>query len=348
MRPLVVLIGILLFAGQASGQLDRDPRYLKKRAERLLAQFDYQGALDLLDRSAAKLPRDGEIRILRGETLFLMERWDEAAAAYEDGLALAPALRGRITNLPLALVRAGRLDEAAAAGRRLLDTAEDDHGRANARFIRGLIAWHRGRLAEARAELELAVKQEPRLAKAWYRLGLVLLHEDEAKAAAAAFEQVLELDRLHHAAAHNLALAALRLGDPARARAARELQARIIRARQELLDLRAGLEKKPKDPAILRRIADIHFEFGSYFEAAPIYAAVAAAEPEALEPRLRFMRCKFETREYHEARLQARVILERDPENAEARRILDAIVALVEGGEGPSSRPSSRPAEIKE
>lgn len=67
-------------------------------------------------------------------------------------------------------------------------------------------ALQEGRLAQARAELQAAVREQPRNAEATLQLGLLLGLTGQPKAAAAAFEKCLQIDPTSAEAHYNLGL----------------------------------------------------------------------------------------------------------------------------------------------
>lgn len=109
---------------------------------------------------------------------------DGAVADYRSALALTPDPSIEI-ELAVALLRKG--DAAAVL---LLLTKRSDP---LARYQVALANTKLGKLAEARAALESAVKQQPRFAEAWYQLGAVHMMANAPKLAEPAFAEAVRL-----------------------------------------------------------------------------------------------------------------------------------------------------------
>ena len=234
MKAASVASVILLFAGatvcaQASG-LRNDVRYLKKRAEKMLAERDFRGAEVFLRDVAKRFPKDAEVHVLHGESLFLLERPAAAAEAFARGLARDESLLPRVPHYPLALLRAGRLDAAKKTYVAMERVAPDDRARAKAAFGLGLVALHRGDREQALGDLERAVTLDSRATKARYRLGQLLVDLGRYDEAIGHLRRVIEQDGLHEAAAHQLALACHRAGQAEEAARWRERHREIRRA----------------------------------------------------------------------------------------------------------------------
>jgi tetratricopeptide (TPR) repeat protein len=66
-------------------------------------------------------------------------------------------------------------------------------GSADAVYNQGIILWNQGKVAEAKAKFEEALKADPNYADAHYQLGMALLNEGKLPDAVAAFEKYLSL-----------------------------------------------------------------------------------------------------------------------------------------------------------
>lgn len=111
-------------------------------------------------------------------------QFDSAIADYRAALALTPDPSLEI-ELAVALLRKGD----ASAVPPLLAKRSDPL----ARYQVALANTKLGKLAEARAGLEAAVKQQPRFAEAWYQLGAVHMMANAPKLAEPAFAEALRL-----------------------------------------------------------------------------------------------------------------------------------------------------------
>ena len=84
-----------------------------------------------------------------------------------------------------------RFDEAAAVSARAAATSPG--GNADAIYNQGIILWNAGRIPEAKAKFEEAVKASPTHADARFQLGMALLNEGKVPEAVASFEEYMKL-----------------------------------------------------------------------------------------------------------------------------------------------------------
>jgi tetratricopeptide (TPR) repeat protein len=138
------------------------------------------------------------------------EQWRDDATLYTATLADAPASAKAHHNLAVALERAGRLDEAMAQFRRTLDIYPDY---ASAAFGIGCIYEAKGVDAGAVYWYERAVRTEPALARAHFRLGLLRVQTGEYDSAEAAFRTALASEPLSPMLLVNLSAVRLSQGD---------------------------------------------------------------------------------------------------------------------------------------
>lgn len=85
-----------------------------------------------------------------------------------------------------------RFDEAAAMGAKAA-SAGGSGGSADAVYNQGIILWNQGKIAEAKAKFEEALKANPAHAESNFQLGMALLNEGKLPEAIASFEKYLEL-----------------------------------------------------------------------------------------------------------------------------------------------------------
>jgi tetratricopeptide (TPR) repeat protein len=84
-----------------------------------------------------------------------------------------------------------RFDEAAAIGARAAASAPG--GNADAIYNQGIILWNAGKVAEAKAKFEEAVKADPAHADSRFQLGMALLNEGKIPDAVASFEEYMKM-----------------------------------------------------------------------------------------------------------------------------------------------------------
>ena len=144
----------------------------------------HAGALDALERLPADFAEAGEVRRLRGEALFALDRLDEALAF------LDPERRDHARYRIESLESLGRLD----ALEQELSAAEKRYGVEHADFLvaRGQLALRAGEPAKARSAFERALAQDDLELRALFGLGTALVRTGER-------ERGLELLQEHRA-----------------------------------------------------------------------------------------------------------------------------------------------------
>ena len=108
---------------------------------------------------------------LLADSLFSLEKFDEARTYYTAYLAARPTDGGAMTNLAISLSAAGRSEEAVAAFRRAADLRPTD---ARARVNLGRALAEQGDLNAARVEFERAMQIDPANAEVRQELALIL------------------------------------------------------------------------------------------------------------------------------------------------------------------------------
>ena len=156
----------------------------------LQTQGNDSAALSLLWEAAALAPHDADIQNRLGEALERIGALDAAVAAYRAAFSERPAFRKASNNLILALVKAGKGDEAIERARALVAAAPADPDRS---FTLGL--------AQSEQDVDAAIKTfrrvlelEPRHTLARYNLALVLKRADRLPEALDELGRALAID----------------------------------------------------------------------------------------------------------------------------------------------------------
>ena len=123
-----------------------------------------------------------------------MQKKDEKAAeeAWKKAIELKPDYGEAMNALATLYNNQKRFDEAAAMSAKA-GAAGGGGGSADAVYNQGIILWNQGKVAEAKAKFEDAVKADPNMADAHYQLGMALLNEGKMPEAVGAFETYLKL-----------------------------------------------------------------------------------------------------------------------------------------------------------
>ncbi|HSB63659.1 MAG TPA: tetratricopeptide repeat protein [Thermoanaerobaculia bacterium] len=172
----------------------------------------------------------------------------------------------------------------------------------------GVAHLGRGENAEAYREFGLAVKLGPRLGVLWANLGLAAWRMGDTPAALVAYRRGLDA-RVGSPTLHqNLAALHVKEGRPAEARAAL-----------------ASIDTARASPYAFLVRGDLEMTGGRPREAITNYRKAAAIDPKLVEPWLAIARAELMRGRSSAARKAAEKALKRDPESAEARRLLEAI-----------------------
>lgn len=126
-----------------------------------------------------------------GETLYKLGRYKEALAAYEQALQLDPNDVSTYRNEGAALYKLGRYEEALAAYEQILRLDPKDSG---ANYNEGAVLYKLKRYVEALAAYNRMLFRNPNNASAYYNKGNVFYKLKRYEEALAAYEQALQLD----------------------------------------------------------------------------------------------------------------------------------------------------------
>ena len=262
------------------------------RAIELESTGNYPAALALLWEAGGLAPRDPEIQTALGEALERIGALDAAIAAYRAALQANPQFRKAANDLILALVKAGKGEEAVQRARDLVSQAPNDPDR---HFTLGL-AQSEQNIEDAMKSFRRALEIDPRHALARYNLALALNRADRTIEAIEEMKKALAIDAraethymlgvmYSHQGEFDAAMRELKaatVADPRSAEAHAALGA-VFRARRDWenaeRELRRAIAINP-DPATGYTLAQILQQRGD-----SVGAAAALAEAERLRHR---------------------------------------------------------------
>ena len=123
------------------------------------------------------------------------ERYDEAEAAFQQAIVIAPT-GAAYTGLANLYNAQQRFDLAQEASAKAAELAAAGGGGVNAEALynQGVILWNGGNFADAKVQFEQAVQADPSLAMAHYQLGMANLNLGQIPEARQAFEAYLGVD----------------------------------------------------------------------------------------------------------------------------------------------------------
>ena len=152
----------------------------------------------------ATMPNCAECYANIGTVQTRAKKYDEAEAAYKKAIELKPDFAEAYNGLANLYNTEKKFDLAAEASKKALDLAGAGAagaggaagaagGNASAIFNQGVILWNAGKIPEAKAQFEQAVKLDPNMADAQYWLGMALVNGGDTAGAKPKFEAYLKL-----------------------------------------------------------------------------------------------------------------------------------------------------------
>jgi tetratricopeptide (TPR) repeat protein len=127
---------------------------------------DVAGAIRLLEAALAKTPADARLRLSLGQIFATEERWNDAFAAYDAILAGDGGHRGALYQIGRTAALSGqRLEQGKAALERFIagSPGPEEPPLANAHYRLGMVLERQGNKAAARAEYQAALRLDPKL-----------------------------------------------------------------------------------------------------------------------------------------------------------------------------------------
>jgi tetratricopeptide (TPR) repeat protein len=146
----------------------------------------------------AAAPKCAECYANIGTVYARMKEWDKSEAAFKQAIEAKPdfgeAYNG-LANVYNAQKKFDQATEASAQAAKLMGAAGGAAGGASASstFNQGVILWNAGKIPEAKAQFEQAVKLDPNMAEAHYWLGMALVNAGNTAEAKPHFETYLKL-----------------------------------------------------------------------------------------------------------------------------------------------------------
>lgn len=216
------------------------PPALKARAEKALGLAFLQvkkpkDAVLHLEKAVEGNPQDEKSWLLLGLAQDAAEEFPSAIAAYKKGADQLPKSSALRHELGMALLEAGKPDEAAKVLVEASRLAEQDP---EIRMDAAYALTVAGRFQEAKEEAALAVSLAPDSADAYYNLGSAEAGLGNGKAARHALERAIEIDELHVPSLMQLGIVESAAGDDA---SASKRFLRVLQVEPDNSRARAGL-----------------------------------------------------------------------------------------------------------
>jgi len=227
-------------------------------------QMQGKEALSAMARAAELLPNDAEAHCNLAIALLNAGRIDEALARFRSALAIKPDFADAYAGLGAALRSRGRLGEAAASYRRVLAIQPDS---AEAYSNLGDALLELGQIDEALSNCRRALQIKPDLAEAHGNLGNALLALGRVEEAVASYRRALQI-RPELAEAHrNLGDALMDLG----------------RLEQAAASYRCALQIGPERAEVRNSLANVLRSLGRFDEALANYRRALELKPDDAE-----------------------------------------------------------------
>jgi tetratricopeptide (TPR) repeat protein len=129
------------------------------------------------------------------------KKFEEAEAAYKKAIEVKPDFAEGYNGLANLYNAEKKFDQAAEASKKAMELSGSAAGaggaaaggNASAIFNQGVILWNAGKIPDAKAQFEQAVKLDPNMADAQYWLGMALVNGGDTAGAKPKFETYLKL-----------------------------------------------------------------------------------------------------------------------------------------------------------
>jgi Tfp pilus assembly protein PilF len=186
-------VNIVLAPGGGAG--DAKAAELKKVFEEGVAASragNHDAAIAKFNEAAAVIPNCADCYYNIGVSYMAKKDEKQAEDAWKKVLELKPDNGEAASALATLYNNQKRFDEAAAMSAKAAAGGAGG-GSADAVYNQGIILWNQGKVADAKAKFEEALKADPNYADAHYQMGMALLNEGKLPDAVASFEKYLSL-----------------------------------------------------------------------------------------------------------------------------------------------------------
>lgn len=246
-----------------------------------------------------------------GVVYFRLQRYGDAAATLERLLEAAPAMVSETRVLGHCYYSLGEYVRAKEHYERVLAISPRE-----VEAMRGLALseFHLGAPEKAEALLDKLLEIEPRHAEAWAWKAQVLLDLERPEAALSAAERARDLDPWQPRPWFLAGRILLDLGREKGGMAAQARYRELSAAAQEVHTLEGRLEYAPHDPALLRRLVEIHESTGNFPSARQALARLLVERPTDVDLRILAVDVLEGMRDSEGAQIAAEALADRCPD----------------------------------
>ncbi len=201
-------VNLKLVPGGGAGMSKEEAAKQQAKVAAIRKSFDEGVALSNENKNAeaiakfeeviANAPKCAECFANIGTIYARMKEYDKSEAAFKQAIEAKPdfaeAYSG-LANVYNAQKKFDQAAEASAQANKLMGAAAGGGGggSASSTFNQGVILWNAGKIQEAKAQFEQAVKLDPNMAEAHYWLGMAFVNAGNTAEAKPHFEQYLKL-----------------------------------------------------------------------------------------------------------------------------------------------------------
>lgn len=154
---------------------------------------NYDIAIEKFNAAAAVVPNCHDCYYNIGYAQLQKKDEKAAEAAWLKALEVKPDYVEALNGLATLYNNQKRFDEASAMGAKAASAGGGLGGSADAIYNQGIILWNQGKIPEAKAKFEEALKANPNHAESNFQFGMALLNEGKLPDAVASFEKYLSL-----------------------------------------------------------------------------------------------------------------------------------------------------------
>jgi tetratricopeptide (TPR) repeat protein len=204
-------INFTLAPGQGGGQMSKEEA-AKQQAKVTAIRKSFDDAVALSNEGKneeaiakfnevlAGVPKCAECYANIATIYARMKDWDKAEAAFKQAIEAKPDFAEAYNGLATVYNAEKKFDQATEASAQAMKLmgggaagAPGGGATASATFNQGVILWNAGKIPEAKAQFEQAVKLDPNMADAHYWLGMALVNGGNTAEAKPQFETYLKL-----------------------------------------------------------------------------------------------------------------------------------------------------------
>lgn len=159
---------------------------------------NHELAISKFQEMIGKMPSCSDCFYNVGVSQAQLKNWAEAEKAFQQAISLRADYCEAYNGLAGVFNQERKMDEAASTAAKASEVCAaagggEGGGSADQVTNQGLIFWNAGKIPEAQAQFENAVKADPNFAPAHFHLGMALLNQGKMPEAVAEFESYLKL-----------------------------------------------------------------------------------------------------------------------------------------------------------